>query len=121
MSDLRIWLEGRNILLVEDDALIAVGLISYLEELGATVTWVANVSKAIGWIERAKVDLAIVDFNLDGEMSSPVLDQLIARDVFTILCTGYDQNSIDERFRNLPRSDKPFTRAKIRSLIANKF
>ena len=119
MDDPACWLASRQILVVEDDALIATGLVSYLEGLGATVMWATDIPNAVGWIERcAKIDVAIVDLNLDGSMSTPVVDQLIAQNVFTILCTGYEVDSIEERFRKLPRSEKPFTRAKIRSLVA---
>lgn len=119
MDDRPPWLESRQILVVEDDALIAIGLVSYLEELGATVMWATDIPKAVGWIERcAKIDVAIVDLNLDGTMSTPVVDRLIAQNVFTILCTGYEVDSIEVRFQSLPRSEKPFTRAKIRNLVA---
>jgi CheY-like chemotaxis protein len=112
-------LEGLQILVVEDDALVAIGLVSYLEELGAAVVWGTDIPQAIGWIERcSKIDIAIVDLNLDGIMSTPVVDQLVAKSVFTILCTGYEVSSIEERFQGLPRSEKPFTRAKIRNLLA---
>jgi CheY-like chemotaxis protein len=119
MVDSPCWLQDRYILVVEDDALIATALVSYLEELGATVMWATNIPKAVSWIKQCtKIDVAIVDLNLDGEVSTPVIDQLIDQNVFTILCTGYDANSIEERFQNLPRSQKPFTRAKIHRLVA---
>jgi CheY-like chemotaxis protein len=119
MVDAACWLENRHILVVEDDALIATGLVSYLDGLGATVFWATNIPKALSLIEDcAKIDIAIVDLNLDGEISTPVVEQLLARKVHTILCTGYEASSIDERFQGLPRSEKPFTRAKIRSLVA---
>ncbi|MDN4633964.1 response regulator [Sphingomonas sp. PsM26] len=119
MDDRAPWLESRHILVVEDDALVAIGLVSYLEELGATVMWATDIPNAVGWIEHcSKIDVAIVDLNLDGSMSTPVVDRLIAKEVFTILCTGYEVGSIEERFRGLPRSEKPFTRAKIRNLLA---
>ncbi|RYF40449.1 MAG: response regulator, partial [Cytophagaceae bacterium] len=89
-------LEGLHILVVEDDALVAIGLVSYLEELGAAVVWGTDIPQAIGWIERcSKIDIAIVDLNLDGIMSTPVVDQLVAANVFTILCTGYEVSSIE--------------------------
>lgn len=119
MDDRAHWLASRQILVVEDDALIAIGLMSYLEELGATVMWATDIPTAVGWIERcSKIDIAIVDLNLDGSISTPVVDRLIAEGTFTILCTGYEVGSIEERFRGLPRSEKPFTRAKIRNLLA---
>ena len=104
---------------MEDDALVATGLVSYLQGLGAIVTWVTNIAATQRHIEDgATIDIAIVDLNLDGEMSTPVIDQLLERNVYTILCTGYDANSIEARFLGLPRSQKPFTRASMKNLIA---
>lgn len=113
------WLVNRHVLIVEDDALVATGLVAYLEGLGATVMWAVSIDEAVGWIARcAKIDVAIVDINLDGSVSTPVVDQLIAMNIFTILCTGYESGSIEERFQNLPRSEKPFTRVRIRQLVS---
>lgn len=63
-------------------------------------------------------DDAVVDLNLNGRMSTPVLDLLLAGEVPVILCTGYDVSAIDPQFPDLPRLEKPFTRAKLRRLIA---
>ncbi|WP_082449588.1 hypothetical protein [Sphingomonas sp. Leaf231] len=63
------------------------------------------------------IDIAIVDLNLHGVRSDPVLDHLLSRNVFTILCTGYDGSSVPDCFRALPRSEKPFTLSKIRTLL----
>ena len=112
-------LRGRRVLLVEDDAVVGLGLVAFLEELGASVSWSATLDHAVAAVRRAEqLDLAVVDLNLDGQMSTPVLDLLLAVRVPVILCTGYDVSAIDPRFRDLPRSEKPFTRAKLRRLIA---
>lgn len=112
---------GHRILVVEDDAMVGMGLSTYLEELGATVTWSTTVPEALAGIARGEaLDIAIVDLNLHGEVSTPVIDSLLARQVFTILCTGYDQSIIEDRFRHLPRAEKPFTRSMIRQLLASR-
>jgi CheY-like chemotaxis protein len=119
MPEYATGLAGRAFLVIEDDALIAMGLISYLEALDGTVRWETDIVSATDYIEGGNaIDVAIVDLNLDGRISTPVLDLLVARKIFTILCTGYEEDSIEERFRRLPRSEKPFTRQKIQNLIA---
>ena len=111
---------ARQVLVVEDDALVGMGLSAYLEELGGEVTWVTTVAEALSLIDGAAViDVAVVDLNLHGVMSNPVIDRLLSRAVPTILCTGYEASSIDERFLALPRTEKPFTRAKIRALLGD--
>ncbi len=120
MAELAHHLINNNILIVEDDALIAIGLTSYLEGLGGKVQWETDVASALGYMAGgAIIDIAIVDLNLDGVMSDPVLDWLIAAGIFTIICTGYEEDSINKRFRSLPRSEKPFTRSKIGQLMAS--
>jgi CheY-like chemotaxis protein len=115
----RTELSGRRVLLVEDDAVVGLGLVAFLEELGATVIWSATLDHSLAAVRGAEqLDLAFVDLNLDGQMSTPVLDLLLAGEIPVILCTGYDVSAIEPRFRDLPRSEKPFTRAKLRRLIA---
>lgn len=121
MNEGNAFLTGQHVLLVEDDAIVGLGLQSYLEELGATVRWAAGVEDALSHIDGGPAfDKAIVDLNLDGVMSTPVIERLLQEQVYTILCTGYDGSSIDERFRALPRTEKPFTRRKMRSLLAGR-
>ena len=107
-----------SILVVEDDALIGISLVGYLEELGANVTWSVTVEDALAIIGKPPlIDIAIVDLNISGVMSDPVIDLLISKDVPILLCTGYEVANIAGRFRSLPRCEKPFTRLKIRSLL----
>lgn len=111
-------LSGKVVLVVEDDAIVGSGLVCYLEGAGADVCWVGNVDDALTRIRQGPgLDLAVVDLNLCGAISTPVVDRLVAGGVHTILCTGYDSASIEPRFQSLPRSEKPFTRAKMRQLL----
>ncbi|RYF21819.1 MAG: response regulator [Oxalobacteraceae bacterium] len=112
--------ESLRILVVEDDAIVASGLVASLEDVGASVTWCSNVPDSLDAIERiAGIDIAIVDYNLDGVISIPVLNRLASLGVSTVLCTGYDASSIDEKFRMLPRVEKPFTRRALHALLSN--
>ena len=121
MTDRLDSLRGQTILVVEDEAIIALGLTTYLEELGALVDWSTGIDEALDAIDRLPaIDAAVVDLNLSGRMSTPILDRLAAAGVHTVLCTGYDEASVEERFRGLPRSEKPFTRSKIRRLITER-
>lgn len=114
-------LAGENVFLVEDDVLVGMGLKSNLEELGATVTWSTTLAGALEALQSGTAfDIAIVDINLAGEMSTPVLDQLLGMGIYTIVCTGYDGSSLEERFQQFPRCEKPFTRAKLRRYLVNR-
>lgn len=114
MPDGNVDLAGRHILIVEDDALVGLGLVENLEELGAEVTWVTDLDAAIAAVgAQGELDLAVVDLNLDGVSSTPVIERLNEAAVPVILCTGYDLELIEHRFQHLARCEKPFTRAKI--------
>lgn len=114
-------LSGQSILLVEDDVLVGISLKGSLEDLGASVSWTTRLTGALDAVQSdMAIDVAIVDINLAGEMSTPVLDKLIAKGTYTIICTGYDGSSLEERFQELPRCEKPFTRAKMRRFLVDR-
>ncbi|MBJ6123459.1 hypothetical protein JAO74_16860 [Sphingomonas sp. BT553] len=114
-------MDGQVALLVEDDVLVGMGIKSSLEQLGATVTWRNNVAGALDAVNSPTAyDFAIVDINLDGEVSAPVLDRLIEEAIYTVVSSGYDASNLDQRFQHLPRCEKPFTRASMRRLLCER-
>lgn len=114
-------LSGQSVFLVEDDVLVGMSLKGSLEELGASVSWAMCLADALGAVQSDKtIDIAIVDINLAGEMSTPVLDELMNTGTYTIICTGYDGNNLEARFHQLPRCEKPFTRAKMRRYLVDR-
>lgn len=100
-----------NILIVEDEPLIAMMLEDFLEILERGVAGVADSCEAaLRFIARGGVDAAILDVNLrGGEKSTLVAEALAAQGVPFIFATGGGDESLDERFRNRPRLQKPFT------------
>lgn len=114
-------LNGQTALLVEDDALVGISLKGSLEELGASVVWATRLASALEAVQSGRsIDIAIVDINLAGEVSTPVLDKLIAMGTYTIICTGYDDSNLEARFLELPRCVKPFTRANMKRYILHR-
>ena len=114
-------LDGQSALLVEDDLLVGMGLKTSLEQLGARVTWCSNITTALDAINGlTEYDFAIADINLDGEVSTPVLDRLIDEAIYTVISSGYDVGSLERRFQHLPRCEKPFTRARMRRLLCER-
>lgn len=78
-----------NIMIVEDDSLIATYLASLLEELGHTVVAsAARVEKALVLAKTGDIDLAILDVSVAGVSSFPVADIFRARGIpFFFTCT----------------------------------
>ncbi len=101
-------LEGRVVLVVEDEYLVAVTLERVLRKLGATVLGpVATVDEALQLVDEA-FDVALLDVNLGGEMVFPVADRLMERGRPIVFTTGYDLASLPARFADVPFCRKPF-------------
>ena len=106
-------LDGMNILLVEDQALIAMDTEEALLKLGAEKVFsVPNVAAAI--LTASDFDMAVLDQNLDGETSAPLADELRRRGVPVLFATGYgDSSTIPTRFGEVPVVRKPITLAEL--------
>ena len=102
-------LQGRQVLVVEDEYLIADDLRYALEGAGAAVLGpVADVAGAFGLIDGGdRIDAVLLDINLNGRSAFPVADALIARDIPVAFATGYDDGAIPERFAAVVCIEKP--------------
>ena len=101
-------LAGKRILLVEDDY-IADDLKRTLHGAGAAVVGpFSTVAKAHTALDEGGFDCAVIDLNLHGEDGSQIADGLTAKGKSFAIATGYGVNSIPERFRDVPRIEKPF-------------
>jgi DNA-binding LytR/AlgR family response regulator len=104
-------LDGRRILVVEDDFLVAHALCALLEAAGATV------AGPIGWADEALAlvndstnvfDSAVLDIDLHGEKSYVIADALAKRNVRFVFATGYGADALDSDYLDYPRCEKPF-------------
>ena len=89
-------LQGRRVLVVEDEALVARMMEDGLLDAGAEIVGPAcSVSEALAIIERTVFDgglsVAVLDINLEGAAVFPVADCLAARGVPFVFCTGYGE------------------------------
>jgi CheY-like chemotaxis protein len=102
-------LAGRHILLVEDDYFIAYDLATTFEAAGVKVVGpVASLSDALDLIARTdRLDGAILDINLRGEMVYPLADALKARSIPVVFATGYGRHDIPARYADVPLCEKP--------------
>jgi CheY-like chemotaxis protein len=84
-------LSGLSILLLEDEFLIALDAQDILMELGAAQVEVVNTLDAARVaLERPQFDLALLDINVNGEMSFPVAEQFAVRNVPVVFASGYE-------------------------------
>ena len=84
-------ISGKRVLIVEDEALIALSLEEMAQEAGGEVVGPAsNVDEALLMIENNSIDMALLDFNLGGETSLPIADALRLKGVPFTFLTGYN-------------------------------
>ncbi|MEG3164789.1 response regulator [Sphingomonas sp. PB2P19] len=104
-----VTLTGRQILVVEDDYLIADDLCEALADAGAGIVGPCpTIAKAVACLDSAAViDAAVLDVNLCGEMVFPFADALTLRGIPFIFATGYDEGALPDRYSDVGRLEKP--------------
>jgi DNA-binding response OmpR family regulator len=101
-------LDGRRILVVEDEYYIADDIVRALRSRGAEVVGpVATLRQAERILGEGGLDCAVLDINLRGEMGYPVADRLTALGVPFLFATGYSSEAIPERFSGITTLRKP--------------
>ena len=101
-------LAGRRLLMVEDEVLVGMMAKRILEDLGATVLGpYGGLADGLAAARSERFDGALLDFNLAGELADPLADLLIARGTPFVFITGYQRDSIDRRYANVPVLPKP--------------
>lgn len=112
-------LQGRRVLIVEDESLVAMLLETILEDMGCTpVGPMSNIDDGLRAVaEEEQLDAALLDVNVAGRQVFPVADALKARGVPFVFSTGYGEGGLIEPWRNHPTVQKPFTEAAIRDAL----
>lgn len=82
-------LKGREILLVEDEMMVAMLVEAVLENEGCTVISAGHLEQATLLATEQALDAAVLDVNLHGKPSYPVADALAARGIPFIFATGF--------------------------------
>jgi PAS domain S-box-containing protein len=100
-----------RVLLVEDEALVAMMIQECLAEFGYQVVGpIRTASEAAAKAKDGPLEAAVLDINLGDGAVYPIADILAARGVPFVFVTGYDADSIDARFRKIPILQKPIER-----------
>jgi DNA-binding response OmpR family regulator len=111
---------GRRILLVEDEALIALDVQDGLEDAGYVVAGpAARLDRAVALASSEAIDAAVLDVNLAGVQVWPVAEILRQRGIPFLLVTGLSTGSGLPAFcARVPRLAKPFVRAALLDKLA---
>jgi CheY-like chemotaxis protein len=98
-----------RVLLVEDEAIIAILMEDLLDELGCeVVATAAELDSAIAAARSGQFDLAFLDVNLRGVPVYPVAEVLRARAIPFAFVTGYGSTGVDAANVQAPILQKPF-------------
>jgi CheY-like chemotaxis protein len=100
---------GLRVLLVEDSALVALGVREALEEKGVIVVGpFVDVRSAQNAVERLDFDVALLDVDLNGEPVWPVADLLADARLPFLFLTAYESHKVaPDRFSGRPTVAKP--------------
>jgi CheY-like chemotaxis protein len=102
-------LRGRRVLVVEDDALIAMLIEEVLTEWGASVQGpIGDAAAALRAAEESDCDVALLDVHLGRGSSADVARRLCGRGVPVVFVTGYGRRGLPEAFGDAPVLGKPF-------------
>jgi CheY-like chemotaxis protein len=116
----RFAITGNRVMVVEDEALVAMVVSDAMIELGYQVVGpFSRPPDAIAALKDGGIAAAILDINLAGTLVYPVAEELTRRGIPFVFVTGYGIESIDQRFADIPVLQKPIERETLQRIFAN--
>ena len=112
-------LQGRRVLVIEDESLVAMLLETILDDMGCAVVGPeSNIDDGlISATTEASLDAALLDVNVAGREVFPVAEALRARGVPFVFSTGYGEAGLPDHWRGHPTIQKPFTENAVKSAL----
>ena len=108
----------RQVLVVEDEELVAMMLADMLAELNYGVLGpVGELTQALALAQEAAPSAALLDVSLHGVASFPLAEALQAKGIPFAFMTGYDERDFPPDFRQVPRLSKPFDLPELRRVL----
>lgn len=104
-------LTGIRVLVIEDEAMVAMLLEDMLAEIGCQIVGVA--ARYADAAEKARslaFDVAILDLNLNGRNTVSIADALAERGVPFVIATGYGAAGLPAALKRAPILQKPCRR-----------
>jgi CheY-like chemotaxis protein len=100
---------GRTVLVVEDEAVIAFDLQTFLGGAGYRVVGpVGSITEALNKIAAEKLDGAVLDPGVGGATVNCVADALEAAKIPYVFVTGHAVGQISEKYRGHPFLNNPY-------------
>ena len=118
-------MEGKRILVVDDEPLLVMDLVDTLSNVGCVIVGPAsNHAQAKVLIVEADFDAALMDVNLGGQQVDDLAAALTQRNIPFAFVTGYGREGLPQSFQHAPLVGKPFSQQQlldvVRQLVAHK-
>lgn len=115
----KVSLAGVQVLVIEDEMMVAMLLEDMLSDIGCTQVGPARtVKSALKLIEHAEFDIAILDVNLNGDETYPIAEALTARGIRFVFASGYSAGGLRKEYRSIPFLQKPFQQRELEQALA---
>ena len=122
MEDHSKHLAGLSILVVEDEAMVAMMLEDTLQDFGCNVILAGSIDDALSFVRKHALDGVLLDMNIHGRKTVAIAEELTIRSVPFVLVTGYSAGEGDPPvIKAAPRLQKPFDGASLGQLMAQTF
>jgi CheY-like chemotaxis protein len=114
-------LDGRRVLIVEDEAIVAFSIECEVEDAGGEIVGPAHTLGEAQRLLDEPIDVAILDINLNGETVWPVARALRDRGVPYVLASANcdDPRATDPAFADVPCFDKPVPLPRLIATVAD--
>lgn len=115
-------LDGRSILILEDEYLIALDVEQTCLEWGARQVTIARSLESLGdrTLEQADFDAAILDLRLGGQSTTPFARELEKKGIPFVFATGLtDAGEIADGFPDVPVVGKPYAGDELARVLAD--
>ena len=77
-----------TILVVEDEALIALSIETQLQDMGFHTAIATTIEQAHNLLSRPDICLAVLDYKVHGEKTTGIAEELRSRNIPFVVCSG---------------------------------
>lgn len=109
---------GRRAFVVEDEWMVSELVQDMLVELGYKIAGTASrMEEAVSKSKSVDFDIAVLDVNLNGQMTFPLAEALASRGIAFVFLTGYGQSIFPDAFKTRPVLQKPFLQPELKRIL----
>lgn len=113
-------LEGKRVLVVEDETLVAMLIEDFLLEYGCSIIGpCGSVDSALKTARTEMFDVAILDVNLRGDKVYPVAEALTERNIPFLFLSGYGDEAIPRDRVSWKVCPKPFRANELMQMLSS--